>query len=355
MVFAASVLAVANLLLVPSATASASTTPALSAVDITPAAGCPNSISVEVLFSAPLSASETVQLTSSNAAIKVPATATFQAPGLGGGVSGITVSDVTAKTPVTITATFDGAKVSASYTLLPSWSSGTGKITLSQEFPGPYYSPATGNDEIFVNLSDPVASGDILSVSATASNSSAVSDLLTPTIITSGCELGIISFDVPGQTSAVHATVTVSVDGVTSSIPVTIEPYLESFTLPTSMEGGASATGTINMAGPVDTATTVNLDSTSGILSVPGTVTIPAGSASATFPITTERSSENGTANITAILGINANSASFESQGIEVLTWGTLPAPPRSVPPVRPAPPSPVRLVPAPAPPKPTS
>lgn len=339
MVFAAFVLAVANLLLVPSATASASTTPALSAVDITPAAGCPNSIAVEVLFSAPLSASETVQLTSSNAAIKVPATATFQAPGLGGGVSGITVSDVTAKTPVTITATFDGAKVSASYT----WSSGTGKVTLSQEFPGPYYSPTVGN-EIFVNLSDPVASEDDLSVSATTTNSSAVSDLGTPVIITSGCEQGIISFDAPGQTSAVHATVTVSADGVTSSIPVTIEPYLKSFTLPTSMEGGDSATGTINMAGPVDNATTVNLNSTwDGILSVPGTVTIPAGSASATFPITTARNSENETVSITAILGVNANSANFESQGIEVLTWGTLPAPPRSAPPARPAPPSPVR------------
>lgn len=343
MVVAAFVLTAASVLLVPPATASAGTTPALSAVDITPAIDCPNSIAVEVLFSAPLSASETVQLTSSNAAVKVPATATFQALGLGGGVSGITVSDVTAKTPVTITATLDGAKVSASYTLLPSWSSGNGKITLSQEFPGPYYSPAVGN-EIFVNLSDPVASGDTLSVSATTTNSSAVSDLLTPAIITSGCEQGVISFDAPGQTSAVHATVTVSVDGVTSSIPVTIEPYLKSFTLPTSMEGGASATGTINMAGPVDTATTVNLNSTwDGILSVPGTVTIPAGSASATFPITTERNSENETVGIAAILGVNANSANFESQGIEVLTWGTLPAPPRGIPPVGPAPASPVR------------
>lgn len=132
--------------------------------------------------------------------------------------------------------------------------------------------------------------------------------------ISPGSDQGILTFSVPFATSVVDATVTASLDGVTASIPVTIEPSLDSFTLPASIVGGQSATGTILLAGPVDTATTVDLQSTIGILSVPVSVTIPAGASSAAFPITTVPVTSDTDASIVAFLG----STSVQSDNIVV-------------------------------------
>jgi hypothetical protein len=68
---------------------------------------------------------------------------------------------------------------------------------------------------------------------------------------------------------------------------VTIEPSLASVTLPATIVGGQSDTGTVTLAGAPDVAETVDLESTWGILTVPLSVTIPAGQTSVTFPITT--------------------------------------------------------------------
>jgi hypothetical protein len=105
-------------------------------------------------------------------------------------------------------------------------------------------------------------------------------------------------------TSAVHTTLVATVDGVSASLPVTIEPGLASFTdVPATVTGGQSFTATVNLAGPVDTATTVSLQSTVGILSVPVTVTIPAGESSASFQATTVAVTSDTTVNIYAALG----------------------------------------------------
>jgi hypothetical protein len=53
----------------------------------------------------------------------------------------------------------------------------------------------------------------------------------------------------------------------------------------------------------VDAATTVGLQSTVGILSVPVTVTIPAGQSSASFQATTVAVTSDTTVNIYAALG----------------------------------------------------
>ena len=95
----------------------------------------------------------------------------------------------------------------------------------------------------------------------------------------------------------------------------TVEPGLASFTnVPATVEGGQPFTATINLAGPVDTATTVSLQSTAGILNVPGTVTIPAGQSSASFQATTVTVTADSTVNIYAYLG----STSLPSAAITV-------------------------------------
>lgn len=57
---------------------------------------------------------------------------------------------------------------------------------------------------------------------------------------------------------------------------------------PHTVTGGEPATGTVTLVGPVDTDTVVTLESTdTSVLTVPATVTVPAGAGSATFTVTT--------------------------------------------------------------------
>jgi hypothetical protein len=60
-----------------------------------------------------------------------------------------------------------------------------------------------------------------------------------------------------------------------------------SVTLPATIAGGQAGTGTVTLAGAPDVPETVYLQSTGGILTVPASVTIPAGQTTAAFPITT--------------------------------------------------------------------
>jgi hypothetical protein len=98
---------------------------------------------------------------------------------------------------------------------------------------------------------------------------------------------------------------------------VTIEPGLASFTLPATLSTGstgATGIGTITLAGPVDTATTVGLQSTWGILTVPLSVTIPAGESSATFPISVVPVTTDSPVSILASLGTSV----LQSDNIDV-------------------------------------
>jgi hypothetical protein len=109
----------------------------------------------------------------------------------------------------------------------------------------------------------------------------------------------------------------VTVDGSTAKTPVTIEPGLASFTLPATLSTGttgATGTGTIMLAGPVDTATTVGLQSTWGILTVPLSVTVPAGESSATFPISVAAVTTDSPVSIVASLG----TSTLQSDNIDV-------------------------------------
>ena len=264
--------------------------PGLSLFQIPPVGGEPDYVSPDILFTGLVPAGGlTVRLKSSNAAIAVPATVAFTQPGsLGGGFLGVKVSAVTKDTPVTLSATLGSTTLTASITLLPPWNSSNGKITLaSADGTAALYGP-TGGNEVYVNLSGPAdPSGNGLIGTATTSDPTDIvlqGDLV---IFPAGSDQAIISFDIPDETAPVHAMVSVSLDGVTASVPVTIEPSLASVTVPATIVGGQSGTGTVTLAGPPDQADTVYLQSDWGIVTVPGSVTIPAGQTSVTFPITT--------------------------------------------------------------------
>lgn len=248
----------------------------------------PNSIHPDILFTGLIPAGGlTVNLKSDNPAITVPATASFTQPGsIGGDVSGVTVNPVSVNTKVTLSATLGSRTLATSVTLLRPWMSGD-KITLvPSPGPGPLYGPSFGY-EVLVNLSNPAPLDNGLAGTATTDHPSDVQNLDSQVSVGPGCTDGVVSFEVPYETHPVHATVTVTLGGSTATTSVTIEPSIASVTAPATIVGGTTTTGTLTLAGAPDAPDTVFIQSNSGILTTPNSVTIPAGQTSATFPITT--------------------------------------------------------------------
>lgn len=274
--------------------------PGLSEFVNSPDSCSPNSVNLSIFFTGEVPSSGlTVKLKSDNAAVTVPATVAFTQPGsLGGGFAGVTVKSVSENTRVTLAATLGSRTLTFSIVLLRTWHSGD-KITLiPSPGPGPVYGPSLGY-EYLVYLSNPApASG--LTGTATTDHPNDVQNLDNPVDVTPGCTNTVVSFDVPYETAPVHATVTVSIGGSTATTTVTIEPSLASVTLPATIVGGQSGTGTVALAGAPDVPDTVYLQSTWGILTVPQSVTIPAGQTSVTFPITTVAVTSDSQVNVIA-------------------------------------------------------
>ncbi len=262
----------------------------------------PNCVDPEVLFTGVLPAGGlTVRLASDSSAVTVPASYTFPAGSLGGGVAGVTVRTVSKDTTVTISATLGGRTLRATTVLLPPFNSHD-KVTLTAEAgTGPVY----GQEytlEYVVTLSNPAPAAGL--TATFSSPSSAVELQSTSTFITGGFADGYVDINTAGITSAVHTRIDVTVDGVSASLPVIIEPGLASITnVPATITGGSSFTATVSLAGPVDTATTVALQSSAGIVTVPGLVVIPAGHSSASFLVTTAPVTASSGVFISAWLG----------------------------------------------------
>ncbi len=121
--------------------------------------------------------------------------------------------------------------------------------------------------------------------------------------MTGGFVNGFADINTANVTSAVHTELDATVDGVSATLPITIEPGLSTLTVPASVTGGDSFSATVSLAGPVDTDTTIALESLDGILTVPGLVTIAAGHSSVTFTATTGQVATATDVGIVAMLG----------------------------------------------------
>jgi hypothetical protein len=272
----------------------------------------PNDVNLDVLFTGIIPAGgETVRLKSSNAAVTVPATYTFSAPSIGGGVGpqGVSVKAVSKTTKLIISATLGSRTLTVPVTLVPPWQAGD-KVTLTQEFgPGPYYGPS-GGYSLDVGLSNPAPAGDTPLTGTVSSSSGGVEiDTGSEILVVPGCESTGISFEVPYATTPVHATITVTIGGSKASTTVTVEPSLASVTLPATIVGGQSGTGTVTLAGPPDQAETVFLQSEDGILTTPQSVTIPKGDTSAQFTFTTAAVTSDSSASVEAWHAVSSNLA----------------------------------------------
>jgi hypothetical protein len=221
----------------------------------------------------------TINLSSSN---PVPVPATIAMPGNAAWMQfQVQAGQVTAPTPVTLTATLNSASASAQFTLQPP---SLKSLTIS---PSTISGGAQPQGIVMLNGQAP-AGGAVVSLS---SNSPSVSPPASVTVAP-----GSFSASFPISTSSVTAntaaTVTAIYNGASSQAQVTLTPQQppSSLTLsPTSTTGtGGSSFATVTIASPSSTDQVLQVASSNpSIASVPNGVTIPAGSTSGGFNIFT--------------------------------------------------------------------
>lgn len=223
-----------------------------------------------------------VQLASNDTVVQPPASVKIQVNSSSANFT-IPTSAVTTVHAVTLTATLGSTSLTQQVTVAPPI-----ELTLSP-------SSVTGGTSVTgtVTLGSVAPAGGVNVTLA----SSATGFASTPGIVNIPAGQTSATFTITTYTVTAAHTVTITVTdaGVGSAnAALTVNPQivgqLQSVSVsPTQVNGGATATGTVTLSGPAQTGGQVVALKTSNILlaSVPTTVTIPQGSTSASFKITT--------------------------------------------------------------------
>jgi len=254
-----------------------------------------------VTLSAPASAGGiAVPLSTSNSSAAAPPSSVSVPAGAGTGTFSFMTGTVATETVVTLSAGFGTSNQTALLTVTPPAPSTPSGVTLSP-------SSVVGGQPVraVVLLSGPAPSGGLV-LQLGASNPSLVS---LPTSVT--VQTGAMSAAVTVGTAIVSSPQSVSIsatDGVTtvSAILNISQLQLAALSLsPMAVVGGSSVQGTVTLNGPTGAGgAIVALTTTDGALANPGsTVTVPAGSASATFPVATSAVASAASATIAAAFG----------------------------------------------------
>ena len=154
-----------------------------------------------------------------------------------------------------------------------------------------------------ITLGSPAPTGGIVVALVSDSASAVVPASVT---VTAGASTATFTVTTAAVNAATSATITATAGIVTKTATLTINTAPVTFSAlslnPTSVRGGLSSTGTVTLSRASTTATTVTLRSSNATrASVLASVTIPAGSTSATFAITTTTTNQTRTATITAV------------------------------------------------------
>ncbi|HEU5155845.1 MAG TPA: hypothetical protein VFU43_02540 [Streptosporangiaceae bacterium] len=287
--------------------------PGLKSVEIPPSTA-PNDVVLRILLTGPAPSSGlTVLVASDSPAVTVP-TAINIPPGAMGLTTGTGFEDspVTQDTTVNISITLGTRTLTASKVLIPpfdgsqriSIQSGGAVVLYGQSFAG-----------FTVLLDNPAPAGGIEAQVSVVDDNPAV-QLESPSVFISEDQVvGGFFFNTADVTSTTHVTFKVTALQATAFLDITIQPRITAVTLPTSAQSGTSFEGTVTLAGPSDVDTVVSLQTSMGILDVPGTLTIPAGATSATFQATSAHVDQPTTAFVNAFLG----GAFIQSNGVTLM------------------------------------
>jgi hypothetical protein len=145
----------------------------------------------------------------------------------------------------------------------------------------------TANSTATVRLNGPApAGGAVVTLSSSATAAASVPSSVTVAANATTATFTVTSYAVTATTSAaISATY-----NATSSATLTVNPPgLSAFTLyPTSVTGGSGSTGTVTLNGAAPSGgAIVTLRSGNSAATVPASVTIPAGTRTANFTVTT--------------------------------------------------------------------
>ncbi len=152
-----------------------------------------------------------------------------------------------------------------------------------------------------VTLSAAAPSGG--AVISLSDNSSAASEPATVTV-PGGSTSATFTITTTPVAISTPVTISASYGGVTKTATLTVTPpALSALSLnPTSVRGGSTSQGTVRLSGPApNSGTVVSLSDNSSVASEPASVTIPGGSTSATFTITTTPVNRSRSVTISAV------------------------------------------------------
>ena len=239
-----------------------------------------------------------VSLSDNSFYVSVPASVTVAA-GNTSATFTIGTSPVTQVISATISASYGGVTRTATLTVNPS------SVTLSTLSLSPTSVTGGNSSQGTVRLSGAAPSGGVVvSLSDNSSYASEPASVTVPAGSTSATFM-ITTYQVSASTSA---TISASYGGVTRTAALTINPSsvtLSTLSLnPAKIRGGSSSQGTVTLSGPAPSGgIVVSLSDNSSYASEPASVTVPAGSTSATFTITTLWAYNSRTVTISARYG----------------------------------------------------
>jgi hypothetical protein len=180
--------------------------------------------------------------------------------------------------------------------------------------------PVGGTSVGTVTISAPAAAGGAI-VTLSSSNP-AVASVPAQVVVQPGATAA--SFNITATTTAITSDTPVVISATRGPTTINRTVTVERTTLgldisPSTIPGGATATGTITLGAPAPVGgLVVNLSSNIPEAQVPPTVTVLAGQTTASFNITTSNVTSTVTANITAQAGTLSASASLEIRPIGV-------------------------------------
>ena len=272
--------------------------PALNSLTLNPAslAGGATSQGTVTLGSAAPTGGLVVALTSDSAAAGVPASVTVAAGATSASFT-ISTTPVGSSSAANISALFGGVTKTAVLTVnAPALST----LALNPT------SVTGGTSSVgTVTLGSAAPSGGL--VVALSSNSSAAVVPASVTVPVGGTS-ATFAITTTSVTSSSSATISAIYGGVTKTAVLTVNApavTLSTLTLnPTSVVGGASSQGTVTLSGTAPSGgIVVSLSDDSSATSLPASITVPAGSTSANFTVTSSTVTSSTTSNISAVYG----------------------------------------------------
>ena len=185
----------------------------------------------------------------------------------------------------------------------------------------------------FVNLTGPAPAGHVL---VTLSANDPAISLPANVLVSAGSTSGLFSFGAFPVTATTAARITAAFGSSTASTNVTVTPGVSvgvtSLTLnPTTVTAGATSTATVVLSGPAPAGGAVVQLSGMSPVTVPASVTVPAGATSATFTVGTTSTSSTTPATIYALLNTTWGAVLTVTPGASTPTLSAISLNPSSI------------------------